>query len=121
MLVTIDHASRVPLAEQIAACVRRQLADGSLRPGERLPAARALARTLDVNVHTVLRAYQLLQAERLLELRPGRGAVVSADAPASRALAVEACRRFVRLARREGLSEGEAVAMVREEFGRERG
>ncbi|GAA0379137.1 GntR family transcriptional regulator [Streptomyces olivoreticuli] len=116
MLVTIDHSSRTPLAEQIAACVRKGLADGTLRRGERLPPARALARTLEVNMHTVLRAYQLLKEEHLIELRPSRGAVVSAEAPASQALLVEACRHLVTLARTQGLGEEETIDLIRGHF-----
>ncbi|MFE0801314.1 GntR family transcriptional regulator [Streptomyces sp. NPDC058812] len=111
MLVQIDHASPVSLGEQVAASVRRAVAEGTLRQGQRLPAARALAKTLNINMHTVLRGYQILKAERLIEMRPGRGAVVTAAAP-DRALAVDACRHFVRLARQAGLSGPETLSMV---------
>ena len=116
MLVTIDHASRTPLADQIAACVRRGLADGTIRKGERLPGARTLAATLGVNMHTVLRAYQHLNEERLIELRPGRGAVVTADTPASQALLIEACRHIVQLSRAHGLTQPETFALLQQQF-----
>ncbi|MET9914591.1 GntR family transcriptional regulator [Streptomyces sp. NPDC006476] len=116
MLITIDHASRTSRAEQIAACVRRGLADGTIRKRERLPGARTLAATLDVNMHTVLRAYQQLNAEHLIELRPGRGAVVTADAPASQALLIEACRHIVRLSRAHGLTRPETLALLEQQF-----
>ncbi|MFG2681634.1 GntR family transcriptional regulator [Streptomyces sp. NPDC048392] len=111
MLVRIDHTSPVSLGEQVAASVRRAVAEGTLRKGQRLPAARALAKALDINMHTVLRGYQILKEERLIEMRPGRGAVVSAAAP-DRALAVDACRHFVHLARQAGLSGPETLSMV---------
>ncbi|MFV0138243.1 GntR family transcriptional regulator [Streptomyces sp. HMX87] len=111
MLVQIDHASPVSLGEQVAASVRRAVAEGTLRKGQRLPAARALAKTLNINMHTVLRGYQILKEEDLIEMRPGRGAVVTAAAP-DRALAVDACRHFVHLARQAGLSAPETLSMV---------
>ncbi|MYR46119.1 GntR family transcriptional regulator [Streptomyces sp. SID5910] len=116
MLITIDPAARTSLAEQIAACVRRGLADGTLRRGERLPGARALAATLGVNMHTVLRAYQQLNDERLIELRPRRGAVVTTSTPTSRAVLIEACRRVVQLSRAHGLTQPETLALVEQQF-----
>ncbi|MHC5263506.1 GntR family transcriptional regulator [Streptomyces sp. UC4497] len=58
--------------------MRRALADGALNPGARLPAAREVARLLDVNVHTVLHGYQQSRDEYLIDLRHGRGAVAIA-------------------------------------------
>src|SRR5690554_955143 len=80
MLICVDPSSAEPLFAQLAAEVRGQLVSGALIAGERLPAARELAEALQINVHTVLRAYQLLRDEGLLELRRGRGAVITAQA-----------------------------------------
>jgi GntR family transcriptional regulator len=80
VLIRIDPASSVPLFEQLAASVRAQVLDGTATAGERLPAAREVAASLDINVHTVLHAYQLLRDEGLVELRRGRGAVLTAHA-----------------------------------------
>lgn len=77
MLLRIDPSSGVPLFDQLAGSIRAAAIAGSLAVGERLPSARELARSLDINVHTVLRAYQLLRDEGLIELRPGRGAIVT--------------------------------------------
>jgi GntR family transcriptional regulator len=77
MYLTVDPGSATPLFEQLVSGIRSQVIDGSLTAGERLPAARDLADSLDVNVHTVLRAYQLLRDEGFLDLRRGRGATVA--------------------------------------------
>ncbi len=78
MLWQVDPRNAQPLYEQIAAVVRRGIGERTLRPGDRLPAAKELADSLAVNLHTVLKAYQLLRDEGLIELRRGRGAVVIA-------------------------------------------
>ncbi|WP_030148807.1 GntR family transcriptional regulator [Mycetocola saprophilus] len=78
MFLTVDPQSPITLYEQLAASVRAGILDGSIAHGERLPSARELAGSLDLNVHTVLRAYQALREEGLLDLRRGRGAVITA-------------------------------------------
>lgn len=79
MLFRVDPASAVGLADQLAAQVRGALASRELAAGESLPAARQVAAGLDINMHTVLRAYQALRDEGLIDLRRGRGAIVRAD------------------------------------------
>lgn len=80
VLFRVDPTSREPLNEQIAACVRHAIWDGTLVAGDRLPPARELAASLSINMHTVLRAYATLRDESLVDLRRGRGAVVTASA-----------------------------------------
>ncbi|MCA6094006.1 GntR family transcriptional regulator [Streptomyces sp. SCA3-4] len=114
MLVRLDPGSPLPLGDQIAAAVRGAIADGSVRPGERLPAARTLADSLDVNVHTVLRGYQRLREEGLIDLRRGRGAVVATGAaPPGRARLVEGVRDLIADARALGMSDQEVMDLVR--------
>ncbi|MEV3861066.1 GntR family transcriptional regulator [Streptomyces sp. NPDC050095] len=114
MLIRVTPGSTTPLGDQIAAQVRRAVADGDVSPGERLPSARALADSLGVNLHTVLRGYQRLRDEGLIELRRGRGAVVlSGDAAAGRARLMEKVLALVSEGRRLGLSDEEIVGLVR--------
>ena len=80
MLIKIDPSSEEPLFSQIAAAIREQIAAGSATAGTKLPAAKLLASQLDVNLHTVLRAYQELRDQGLVELRRGRGATVTGQA-----------------------------------------
>ncbi|WLQ38252.1 GntR family transcriptional regulator [Streptomyces castrisilvae] len=117
MLFRVDPTSTVPLGDQIAACVRRAVADGAAAPGERLPAARVLAESLGVNVHTVLRGYQRLREEGLIELRRGRGAAIADGASPHRARLLERVREAVEEARGLGLTPDELLTLVRTEFG----
>lgn len=113
MLFRVDPARNVPLSSQIAACVRRGIADESVRPGDRLPPARELATSLGISVHTVLAGYQQLRDDGLIELRRSRGATVRAGVPAERAALVELVRQVVEAARRMGLDEDELVGLIR--------
>ena len=70
--VNIDRSESVPLHDQVAAEIRRAIAEGEAGPGERLPLAKDLAAVLGVNKNTVLRALHLLREEGLLEFRRGR-------------------------------------------------
>lgn len=112
MLVRVDPDSPYGLAEQIASQVRGALASGGLVPGERLPAARELAAGLDVNMHTVLRAYSMLRDEGLIELRRGRGAQVRGDVNVNRAALDDEIRAVVDSARRIGLDRDQLIHRV---------
>jgi Bacterial regulatory proteins, gntR family len=61
--VAIDHSSPALLHEQVAAAIRRAIADGEAGPGERLPPARDLAAVLGVDANTVFRALRTLREE----------------------------------------------------------
>lgn len=113
MLIRVEADSPRPLFEQIAASVRSEILAGRAGPGDRLPAARDLAEAVDVNVHTALRAYQELRDEGLVELRRGRGAVISASAAPLAELAEEIAalvRRGVEL----GVTPTTLAALIKE-------
>src|SRR5580692_5236597 len=69
----VDRDDHALLHDQVAAQIRRAIADGEAKPGERLPPARHLAAVMHVNANTVLRALRALRDEGLLEMRPRRG------------------------------------------------
>ncbi len=76
MLIRIQKGSAVPITRQLADQIRAQCLAGTLKPGERLPSVRELARELAVNVNTVFRVYEKLAAEQLIEMRQGDGTIV---------------------------------------------
>ncbi|HKZ27863.1 MAG TPA: GntR family transcriptional regulator [Rubrobacteraceae bacterium] len=78
-MLDVDPQSGVPIYVQLVEGVRHALAVGTLRPGERLPTVRALAKELAVAPNTVVKAYNELQRAGLIESRPGVGTVVVGD------------------------------------------
>lgn len=78
-MLDVDPQNGVPIYVQLVEGVRHALAVGTLRPGERLPTVRALAKELAVAPNTVVKAYNELQRAGLIESRPGVGTVVVGD------------------------------------------
>ena len=109
--LAIDQSSAVPLHEQVAAAIRRAIADGEAGAGERLPPARDLAAVLGVNANTVFRALRTLRDEGLVEFRRGRGVSVTGTAP-QRSLVVAKARELVALARQYGLRAEELAEII---------
>ena len=76
MFVRVERGASAPISRQIAEQIRVQCLSGALKPGERLPSVRELARQLAVNVNTVFRVYERLVADKLIEMRHGDGTYV---------------------------------------------
>jgi GntR family transcriptional regulator len=108
--VKVDRRDPTDLFEQVAAEIRRAIADGEAKPGERLPPAKDLAAVLDVNTNTVLRALRLLRDEGLLEFRRGRG--ISVAATPERGAVVQKAKELVAYARRHGYRVDELVEII---------
>lgn len=61
------------LYEQVAGRIADLIAQGTLRPGERIPSVRRLSRQQSVSITTILEAYRLLEDRGLIEARPQSG------------------------------------------------
>jgi GntR family transcriptional regulator len=110
MVRSIDRRAPLSLHEQVAAEIRRALADGEAGPGDRLPPARDLAAVLGVNSNTVLRALRMLRDEGLLEFRRGRGVTV-AGTPEEGAVVARA-RDLLQFARQHGYRRDELIRLL---------
>jgi GntR family transcriptional regulator len=85
VFIRIESTSGVPITRQIGDQVRSNIAGGTLVPGDRLPSVRQLAKELLVNQNTILRVYERLTSEGLLERRQGDGTYVADSLPRGRA------------------------------------
>jgi GntR family transcriptional regulator len=109
--VQLDFDDTTPVYEQVAAELRREIADGECKPGERLPPARDLAAVLGVNANTVLRALRMLRDEGILDFRRGRGITVTGSGP-PRSAVLNAIEDLLRLGRHHGYSKREIAELV---------
>jgi GntR family transcriptional regulator len=108
--VTIDRSEPVALHDQVAAEIRRAIAEGEAGPGERLPLAKDIAAILGVNKNTVLRAMHLLRDEGLVEF--GRGSGITVSGTPQRGAVVERVRELVEFCRAQGYRRDEVVQMI---------
>ncbi len=108
--VKVDRSDPTDLYEQVAGEIRRAIAEGEAKPGERLPPAKDLAAILGVNTNTVLRALRMLREEGLLEFRRGRG--VSVAGTPERGAVVARAKELVDFARRQGYRLDELVDII---------
>jgi GntR family transcriptional regulator len=106
----LEVTDSTPLWEQVAAEIRRAIAEGEAKPGERMPLAKDLATVLGVNRNTVLRALHQLRDEGLLEIRQGRGITVAGTLERGAVLA--RARDLVAFARKNGYRQDELIAMI---------
>ena len=119
MFLPLDTSSGLPIYRQIMDQVRRMVASGLLRPGEKLDSVRDLSATLGINSLTVAKAYQELEREGVIEMRRGLGMFVGAakgltgTSKSARKLAVQATAdRFVVEALQAGLTRKEALSLI---------
>jgi GntR family transcriptional regulator len=106
----VDRNDVTLLHDQVAAEIRRAIADGEAGPGERIPQAKDLAAVLGVNTNTVLRALRILRDEGLLELGRGRAIIVSGTP--ERGAVVSKMKELIKLGRQCGYRRDELVAML---------
>jgi DNA-binding transcriptional regulator YhcF (GntR family) len=117
MFLHIEKGSAAPISRQIAQQIVSLCASGNLAPGARLPSVRELARTLAVNQNTILRVYERLCREGLLEMRQGQGTFVAEDAranasPGQRERLTDEFRQLARQCLALGLTRDDVHALV---------
>lgn len=108
--VKVDRSDPLALHDQVAAEIRRAIADGEAGPGERLPLAKDMAAILGVNKNTVLRALHILRDEGLLDFQRGRGITVAGTS--ERSAVINRVRELVEFCRIQGYRRDEVVEII---------
>ena len=112
MIVTVTADSTIPPFEQIRMQILDAVQSGELAPGSRLPPVRRLAQDLGLAANTVARAYRELESHGVVQTRGRHGTVVAPHGDAATRAVQTAAIEYVRTARRLGLGDPEARAII---------
>lgn len=117
MRIWLSKSSEVPLREQLATQILLGIVSNDLKPGQKLPSTRELARRYDIHSNTVSAAFQDLEKRGWVEFRKGSGVYVrelSADVATDPKLELDQLiSTLLQVARERGHSLGEIQARVK--------
>ena len=117
MIIRIDEYSDVPIYMQIRNQIVMGISSGDLKPGEQLPAVRALALEIGINTMTVSKTYQLLKQEGYIMTDRKNGARVRENITQSGVISEEnktQLRRIVSEARLSGVAKDTLKSLIDE-------
>ncbi len=113
----IQLSGKAPIYEQLYNGIAQLIASGRLRPDEKLPAVREVAKQLGINPNTVQKAYAQLESAGLIYSMPAKGSYVSPQTKAAEAFRTDAIRRLeaeLSDAKRFGITLEEVIKTVNE-------
>jgi len=117
MRIWLSKSSEVPLREQLATQILLGIVSNDLKPGQKLPSTRELARRYDIHSNTVSAAFQDLEKRGWVEFRKGSGVYVrelSTDVATDPKLELDQLiSTLLQVARERGHSLGEIQARVK--------
>ncbi|MDT4952672.1 MAG: GntR family transcriptional regulator [Acidobacteriota bacterium] len=117
MRIWLSKNSEVPVREQLATQIILGIVSWDLKPGQKLPSTRELARRFKIHSNTVSAAYRDLAERGWVELRKGSGIYVREHpegAPVSEGLELDhLISVFLQAARAQGYSLAEIQARVK--------
>lgn len=117
MILSVDPGRALPIYEQVREQIKRMVASGTLQPGTRLPTIRQLATDLGLAKGTIERAYELLDADTVIETKGRKGTFVLEMTRATehqQTIALDAAAEsLVVVARQLGADENAAIDAVR--------
>ncbi|TVR63282.1 MAG: GntR family transcriptional regulator [Gemmatimonadales bacterium] len=117
--IYLDPGAAEPLSRQVSAWIWREVVEGGLPSGERLPTVREMAIGLEVSPRSVERAYRELERMGVAATRPGEGTFISLSPPpeeerARRRAFAEICREAVERSRELGFNVDELLDEIRD-------
>ena len=77
MVDKVNFASEIPVYEQIANEIKKEIALGNLSLSDKIPTVRELAAQMKINPNTIAKAYRILEQQGIVTIRVGSGTFVS--------------------------------------------
>ena len=116
MIIEIDFNSDEAIYVQLCNQIILGIATSQFREGEQLPSVRQLAETIGLNMHTVNKAYSILQQDGFVKIDRRRGAIIAIDINKLKALKEARSELAVVLARGicKGIGRDDIHALVDE-------
>lgn len=109
--------ARKPLGDQLTDNIKELILTEELKPDDKLPSVRSLARELGINPNTIQKAYFELERCGIIMTLPGRGSIVLADKSSLRGEKTEQLAKsllaLAKEAKAAGISEDEFVSSAR--------
>lgn len=122
-MLNIRLEGKQPIYEQIFTGISRLISSGEMKPDEKLPAVREVAKQFGINPNTVQKAYAQLEQSGLIYSMPAKGSYVSPEQNAADAIRQEALRRAemeLENAFRAGITRDEIDVITAAIWGNER-
>jgi GntR family transcriptional regulator len=118
MEIFLQLRSKTPIYEQIVSQVKQLIVSGTLKDGEAIPSMRALAKTLQISVITVQKAYEDLQRKGYIESLAGRGTFIRVpnmdDIKLEYRQAIkDHVEKIAKLAKDSDISTAEVIALIK--------
>lgn len=73
--------SHLAYYERLVLEIKSQILNGALAVGDKLPSVRDMAKQRQLNPNTVAKAYKALEAQQVVEVKPGLGSFVAEQQP----------------------------------------
>ena len=116
MFLEIDFKSDLPIYEQIRRGIIIGLARGDIKAGDKLPSVREMAENIGINLHTVNKAYKLLEADGVLTMDRRYGSLISENQNPMAAYNVEKIESeldlLIAIAKLKGLSREDFIKNI---------
>ncbi len=116
----MEFDNNTPIYIQVMDMIKKQIASGELKSGDKLPSVRELAVSLKVNPNTIQRTYQELDRDEITKTQRGLGRYVTEDNEYIQCLKEEMCREvmqhFIYEIKELGLTKEEVLKVIAQDW-----